>query len=297
MSLYRGAMRLLLSRSSLTRGLSQGVATAAQVHSTATRLIKARREPAAVARRKYQSAKRRLAIWGLAALGALAWLSVVIIGVVHDGAGLGAMAVVQLVLVALAVLWLVAGTARAGRDVWTRRRTVTALPPPPPERRPVSSASRADLDLLGEYSDSLRSLVPLIGVTGLGDDRSVVKLRREVLRAADAAEVRIRTQADELSRLQQAWRSAPESARDTLTSTAAAIAAQVRTGVADYAQLVSAATEAVSATAAAASGASVDLGPQAEAKAAADRLRGLARGLSEVVAAGGSLAAGSRPVD
>ena len=280
MSLPRAAMRLLLSRSALSRG----VATAGQVHASASEMMRARRDPSAVARRKHLAAKRRLLIWGLSAAGALGWLVAVVVAVVRDG--ITAMLVVQLILLGLAVLWLGTGAVRAARDVWTRGRTVAALPPPAPTRRPVSSAARADLDRLGEYSDSLRSLVPLIGATGTADDRSVLRLRREVLEAADAVETRIRVQADELSRLQQAWRSAPVSSRDGLTTAAAGISAQVKQGVSDYGQLVAAASEAVAATSTATSAG------RAELTDTADRLRGLARGMAEVAEAGGDLGTG-----
>ena len=148
-----------------------------------------------------------------------------------------------LIFAAVVLFWAGTGLVRAVRDFRERSRVVAKLPPPQPGRATVHVSLREEMDLLGEYSDSLRQLVGAIGVT---DDGLVSDLRREVIDEADAAEVRLRRMAAQVTALRRSARSGR--ATDVTTANAVAMRDQITAGVAEYGRLVVAASDAVQAT-------------------------------------------------
>jgi hypothetical protein len=112
-------------------------------------------------------------------------------------------------------------------------------------RPPVAGEIRGEMARLDGYADGLRHLVGMIGIV---DDASVRVLRGEIVSAADASEARLRNQAVALTGLLKARRSAPPEAAKQLDATAGVLTRQIHDGVANYGQLVSAASEAVAAS-------------------------------------------------
>lgn len=275
MLLAKLAAKAAMSRS----GVAAGVRAAGQVGTAAAELMRSRRDPAVIARRRYRSARQRLWWWLVIAVAGAGATAGFVLSMVHTG--VGAMPVVKCAVAALAAAWGGAGAYRAFTDVRRYGRQILALPPPQPARRPVTQAVKAELEQLDNYSDSLRTLVGMIGVTGTSDDRQILRTRREVLDAADEVETQIRAQADELTDLQQAWRGAPAAAREELTTAAAASTARIRTGVAEYGRLVTATSEVVSASGNLRSAAG---GDRAHLSETTDRLRALAAGMRELSA-------------
>lgn len=262
----KAAIRAALTRSVVARGFD----AAGQVGAAASEMVRTRRDPALVAERRRLAARRRVEGWGLGTAIALASTAGVTVAVVHQG--ISAMYVFYVVLAVAVLLWCGSGLVRAGRDLRARTRTVAALPPPQPARRAVARAIQPEIDRLAGYSDSLRHLVGMIGVT---EDPTLGGLRSDVLTAADAAEVGLRRAAAELTGVLRARRDAPVSAVDHLDGTAAALTAQIRAGVQQYGGLVTATTETVAA--------SRTLQTSTESLGdVTDRLRALAIGLREI---------------
>ena len=212
-----------------------------QVRSTASEIVRVRRDPSATALRRHAAARRRVQVWGAGTVVGVAGTAASITTWVT--AGFSA-AVIFYLLLALAVLgYCLTGAVRATRDLRQRRRVVTSLPPPQPDRRPVDRALTARVAQLGAYSDSLRQL---IGLVGLVDDASMRSLRGDVIGAADAAELRLRRLADQLTVLLRAQRSGPAAARSGpagLDATVATLTQQLSAGVEQYGELVAAASE------------------------------------------------------
>ena len=162
-------------------------------------------------------------------------------------------------------------------DLRIRNRAVRALPPPQPARPAVAAAVRPEMDRLDGYSDGLRHLVAMIGVSR--DDPSVLAMRGDILTAADAAEDRLRQQAAEFSGLVRARSSAPAEARPRLAATAEVLRGQISAGVAGYGELVTAASETVAASRELAAGTPA---PPSELRDRTDQLKALAIGMREL---------------
>ena len=86
----------------------------------------------------------------------------------------------------------------------------------------------------------------MIGI--VNDDADVRRLRDDILAAADSAEAGLRRQAQDLTGVLRARRSAPPEAAAQLDATAALLRRQIHDGVDGYGDLVSAASEAVAAS-------------------------------------------------
>jgi hypothetical protein len=132
----------------------------------------------------------------------------------------------------------------------------------------------------------------LIGI--VQDDADVRRLRDDILAAADAAEAGLRRQAQDLTGVLRARRSAPPEATAQLDATAALLHRQIHDGVDGFGDLVSAASEAVAASRALAEHGGVgvaglptrQLSPgvvvSGELQGPTDQLRALAAGMREL---------------
>lgn len=273
--------------------LAQGVELATIVGATATEALRTRRDPAVVARKRQRAAKRRVRGWSAGAVASGAATAGGVAVVVSSGVSVSA-AVLMVVFVALLV-WTVAGVVRSVSDLRVKNRIVTALPAPSPARRPVAGRIRPEMARLDGYSDGLRHLVGMIGI--VDDDAGVRALRDEILAAADTTEARLRRQAADLTGLLRARRNAPPDTAIRLDGTAELLQRQITEGVAEYGQLVSAASEAAAASssladraarpgiAAPSRSAQPALGggsPHAELEQPIDQLRALAAGMREL---------------
>ena len=170
----------------------------------------------------------------------------------------------------------VSGLVRAAAELRQRTKVQRALPPPAPARTVVTARIRPEITQLGEYSDGLRKLAGLAGV----DPASTLahELRQDIVSAADDAERALRRRAAELTGIDQAIAGAPRDARDGLRIVADELAAQIRVGVSDYGDLVTAVSQIVVA------GRALQVAPVDELIDRTERLRGLAQGMRELAA-------------
>jgi hypothetical protein len=224
--------------------VASGIDLAGQVGATAAEMLRTRRDPAVIARRKRRAAKRRLKVWSGGVIGSGAATAVVAVTVVPGGLSAGA--VLALIFLAALLVYCVVGAVRAAAELKARTRAVAALPPPSPARRAVAAEIRPEMARLDGYSDGLRHLVGMIGI--VDDDPGVRAMRDETLSAADASEARLRQRAVDLSGLLKARRAAPPGSTEQLDAAADLLRRQLHDGVAGYGELVSAAGEAVAAS-------------------------------------------------
>ncbi|HEY7814320.1 MAG TPA: hypothetical protein VIC62_13845 [Nakamurella sp.] len=226
--------------------VEQGLDLAAQVSATATEALRSRREPALVARRRQRAARRRVKSWSAASAATVAGGA----GVVAIAGGVSTGMIIGLVVLTAVLVMCLARAVRAAADLKARTRMVNALPPPSPRRSAVAGELRPAMARLDGYSDGLRRLVGMVGLMGSDDlaDRTVRGLRDEVIRAADATELRLRTRAGEASELIRARRRAAADVGGELDATVAALRREIEDGVAGYGRLVTAANEAAHAT-------------------------------------------------
>ena len=226
--------------------VEQGLDLAAQLSATATEALRSRREPALVARRRQRAARRRVKSWSAASAAIVAGGA----GVVAIASGVSTGMIIGLVVLTAVLVMCLARAVRAAADLKARTRLVNALPPPAPRRSAVAGELRPAMARLDGYSDGLRRLVGMVGLVGPDDlaDRTVRGLRDEVIRAADATELRLRTRAGEASELIRARRRAAADVAGELDATVAAMRREIEDGVAGYGRLVTAANEAAHAT-------------------------------------------------
>lgn len=196
------------------------------------------------------------------------WAATQIVELVRDGAS--ASIVIWLLFCLAALAWVVPNLTRAVSDLRARRRARAALPPPQPSRPTAPSAVRPQMQRLGQLSDGLRSLVGLIGWV---DDDTVLQLRADLLASADTAEVRLRRTAAGLNGLLKARDAAQPESREAAQAVVDRTIAQIDAGVQEYARLVAAATETVSAS---------EVAPTGELTGRADALLALAQGMREI---------------
>lgn len=232
----------------LTSGtaVEQGLELAAAVSATATEALRSRREPALVARRRQRAARRRVKSWSAASVATVAGGA----GVVAITGGVSAGMIIGLIVLSALLVACVARAVQAAADLRTRTRVVNALPPPSPRRSPVVGELRPAMARLDGYSDGLRRLVGLVGLdadAGLGNS-TVRGLRDEVIRAADATELRLRARAAQASDLVRARRRSAADVGGELDRTITAMRREIEDGVAAYGRLVTAANEAAHAT-------------------------------------------------
>jgi hypothetical protein len=207
-------------------------------------MLRVRREPAVIARRKRRAAKRRMQAWSFGVVGSGGATAVAAVTLLPNGMSPGA--VLALIFLAALLVWCVVGAVRAAAELRARGRAVAALPPPSPARRAVAPEIRPEMAKLDGYSDGLRHLVAMIGI--VDDDPGVRALRDETLSAADASEARLRQQAVDLSGLLKARRGSPAGTAQQLDAPVELLRRQIANGVAGYGDLVSAAGEAVAAS-------------------------------------------------
>lgn len=249
--------------------LARGVEAAGQVGASASEFLRVRRDPAEVAVRRRRAAVRRVNIWGAGVVvGGAAGIAVAV-DVVHSG--LDASVVFSLVLVVALFLWCVLGLVRSVTELRSRSRVVAALPAPQPARRPVAAPIRGEMARLDSYSDGLRQLLSM-----LSRQSGAAELRRDVTGAADGAERSLRRQAQDYTGLHKALAGAPQAARPGLQRTADDLAGRISGGVDEFGRLVTAATGAVSASAA------LEVAPTGL-QEPTDRLQALAIGMREIV--------------
>jgi hypothetical protein len=248
-----------------------------QVTVTAAEYLRNRRDAGVIAEKRRKAARRRLTVWLIIAVVALALTMTAVTDMVRDGVtggGVGA-----LVIFAGLLTWGTVNSVQAGRDLARRSKVVRELPPPQPKRPAVAAPIRDDMAKLDGYSDGLRQLVGLIGVAQ--DDAGLRAMRDDILTAADDAETRLRAQATDFTGLVRTRASAPAAARPGIERTAADLQRQINAGVNAYGDLVSAASETVAASRALSAGA-----PRVSADEAlaghADQLRALAAGMREI---------------
>lgn len=235
----KAAVRAVMARAVAGRGMD----LVGQASATAAEIIRSRRDPAMVAQRRRQAARRRATAWSVGALIPAAFVAYAITQMASGGVGPSEVA--MLVVFAGLLVWCLVGSARAAVDL--RRRIVIArsLPAPQPRRPAVTAAVRQEIGRLDGYSDGLRQLVSMIGISG---DGSVRRLRDDIIATADAAENRIRNQAAELTALVRARSGAPAQAISGMDDTAASLVRAVRDGVQQYGALVTAAGETAAAS-------------------------------------------------
>ena len=250
--------------------LARGADMAGQVGTAAAEVVRARRDPTAVATRQVTRARRRTVAWSVGGLATGGWAGAQIGSWVT--AGVSASVVVWLILCTAVLAWVVPGLVRSVRDLVARKRTLALLPPPQPSRPAVPGLVRPQMQRLGQLSDGLRSLVGMIGWV---DDDTVLALRSDLIEAADAAEVRLRRTAAGLTGVLRARDAAAPDHRAAAQQVVDQTVAVIDAGVEEYARLVAAATE----TAAASS-----VSPAGELAARADQLSALARGMREITA-------------
>ncbi len=233
-ALLRQLTNLPADRAMVMRGRE----TAHQVSSAASEFVRTRRDPALIALRRRDAARRRVQAWGVGAGLGLAGTAAAIVSLV--GGSVSATVIFFLIFAAVVLAWAGAGFVRAVGDLRRRGRVVAALPPPQPGRGVVHLSLRGEMDRLSGYSDSLRQLVGLVGVV---DDSTMGALRREVIEEADAAELRLRRLAGEATALLKAGGRNGHGA-----SRAQTLQTQIDAGVAEYGRLVGAVSDAVEAS-------------------------------------------------
>ena len=224
--------------------LARGVEAAGQVGASATEFLRVRKDPAEVAFRRRRAAVRRVNIWGAGTAVSTAVGAAVSVGVASDG--ISASTAFTLVLVLALILWCVVGLVRSVVELRKRTRAVALIPPPQPARRPVAAPIRAEILRLDAFSDGLRQLVPMLSVAAGAPAR---ELGRDVLGAADAAELLLRQQAQEYTGVRKTAAAAPPDAGPALVRTSDALAQRITLGVEHYGRLVAAATDTVAASA------------------------------------------------
>jgi hypothetical protein len=228
---------------SAARAVGRSAEVVNQVSATAAEVMRSRRDPAVVAEKKRRAAKRRITAWSAGAVVAGAITATGAAAVIEGDNSPGAIG--GMILLIAILIWCIVGVIRASVDLRSRNRAIATLPPPSMARPPVAGEIRGEMARLDGYADGLRHLVGMIGIV---DDASVRVLRGEIVSAADASEARLRNQAVALTGLLKARRSAPPEAAKQLDATAGVLTRQIHDGVANYGQLVSAASEAVAAS-------------------------------------------------
>ncbi len=223
--------------------VGQGIELVGQVSATAAELIRTRRDPVLAAQRRRRAAVRRVQAWSVGAVVSGGVTAAAAANMIGDGPS--TVAIVILVGLVAVLIWTILGVVRAVSDLRERTRAVRALPPPQPARAAVAGAIRPEMKRLDGYSDGLRQLVGMIGVV---DDATVRSLRDEILRSADDVEARLRAEASSLSAVLKARRSAPPDVARELDATSDHLRRAIVSGVDGYGELVSAASEAVSAS-------------------------------------------------
>lgn len=277
------------------RAVGRSAELATQASGAACEFVRQRRDPAVVVGRRRRRARRAAVAYGAGGLAAL------VLGAARVTGGLSAPVVVLILVVLLVTLWCIAGVVRGVRTVRRLDRQLDALPAPAPARPPVDGAVRPAMQQLDGYSDGLRHLVTLIGVSGPSPvaapirsgrrspppgsaERALVELRRDILTAADATERHLRRRAADLGGVLRARATAPAAARPGLEVTARSLADEIRAGVDGYGRLVTAAGETVAASRTLESSLS-PTGPEPGSAAldeSAERLRALAAGMHEL---------------
>ena len=273
-----------------TAAVGHGVDLAGQVSAVAAEMMRVRRDPAVLARKRRRAATRRLKAWSAGAIVTGAVTATGIASVAGEGWTSGAVG--AMVFLVAILVWCIISIVRASVDLRVRTRALNELPAPQPARPVVAGIIRPEIDRLDGYSDSLRQLVGMIGI--VHDDADVRRLRDDILAAADSAEAGLRRQAQDLTGVLRARRSAPPEATAQLDSTAALMRRQIHDGVDGYGGLVSAASEAVAASRALAEhggmgGARLPTGQlppgtvgHGELQSPTDQLRALAAGMREL---------------
>ena len=273
-----------------TAAVGHGIDLAGQVSAAAAERIRVRRDPAVQARKRRRAASRRLKAWSAGAVVSGAVTATGVAAVVDEGWTSGAVG--AMVFLVAILVWCIIGIVRASVDLRVRTRALNALPAPQPARPVVAASLRPEIDRLDGYSDGLRQLVGLIGI--VHDDADMRRLRDDILAAADSAEAGLRRQAQDLTGVLRARRSAPPGATTQLDATAGLMRRQIHEGVDGYGELVSAASEAVAASRALAEhgglgGAGLPTGqlppgvvPGGELQSPTDQLRALAAGMREL---------------
>lgn len=217
-------------------------------------------DPAARAARKRRRARRSLGYRLLATIG-LTWVT----------SWVGARSGVELGELFWGTASVLAGlgTIDAGRQVWRIERTPRPVHlPPTPKPPPASSAARVPMNRLAAREHALGELLTVLGPVA-GDTWA----------EATAASGALRHLADQVVVLESARAGVPTDARPGLDSALAALRSRLEEGVSAYDRLVSAATDAVAASA---DGHRDSVGSVQRLGEAADTLTGLARGLREV---------------
>jgi hypothetical protein len=224
--------------------MARSVEAAGMVGASASEFLRVRRDPAEVAYRRRRAAVRRTNIWGAGVALGVASGAAETVGVVRTE--LTASAVFTLVLILALLIWCVTGLVRSVVELRARTRVVRLIPPPQPARRPVAGPIRAEIARLDAFSDGLRQLVSMLP---RDSDMPSLPIRREVVGAADNAEVLLRQQAQEYTGIRRTAAGAPPDALPALDRTAAALAERITAGVEQYGRLVAAATATVAASA------------------------------------------------
>jgi len=273
-----------------TAAVGHGVDLAVQVSAAAAERIRVRRDPAVQARKRRRAASRRLKAWSAGAVVSGAVTATGVAAVLEDGWTAGAVG--AMVFLVAILVWCIVGVVRASVDLRARTRLMNALPAPQPARPAVAASIRPEIDRLDGYSDGLRHLVGMIGI--VNDDADVLRLRDDILAAADSTEAGLRSRAEDLTGVLRARRTAPPEAATQLEATATLLHRQIHDGVNGYGELVSAASEAVAASRALAehgglNGAQLPTGQLTSGTAAGgelqiptDQLRALAAGMREL---------------
>lgn len=241
----RGVARVgaaLVRSGGLRNAAGRGLDLVTQVSDTAAEVVRQHRDPALVAERRRVAARRRLVLWSLTALVLAALAATDLVRAVGGDVDAGSIGVLVLALGLL--VYCLIGVARAGIDLRARTKVVRRLPAPQPNRRSVAAPIRPQIARLDGYSDALRQVVGMIGIASADPDMLV--LRDQTLAAADDAEIRLRTRAAELTGILRGGR---PRAGSSLAASCQQLQREITAGVDEYGRLVSAASEAASASA------------------------------------------------
>lgn len=218
--------------------VARGLDMVSQFRDTFSEAMRTRRDPVLVARRRRDAARRRITMWSLVSLVLLAIVTGLVLTVVYGQGGFSDYG--GLILSAGLSVFSGVNLTRSVIDFRHRNRVLSELPPPQPTRPAIAGSLRPLIQQLDGYSDALRASVGAIGVYDrTGPQSSLRELRDETLQAADAAEVRIRGQAAEYFAMTRTGQPAADSA---IAATCAHLKDEVTTGVAEYGQLVAAAS-------------------------------------------------------
>lgn len=222
----------------------RGLDLLSQVRDTASEALRTRRDPTVVARRRAVAARRRLAWWSLLGVVLVAVVAAMVAQIVTGRSA--PMLIGGTVLLSGLAVYAGVGAVRAGVDLRVRNRIVRRLPPAQPNRQPVARIIRPVIAQLDGYSDALRQAIGTVGVDGSqGEDRAMRSVRDDTLVAADAAEIRLRSQAAELTAILRAG--APEPG-GRVAHACERLQHEIGTGVDEYGRLVLAAVEAAAAS-------------------------------------------------